>query len=435
MSLEQPREDRPHLREPLAPRPRDEHPVPGGYGVLDARQPDHGVRHQGNARHPAGAPLQLEDLARLHADPGRARSPSWSTARSRWARPWSCAAGASRRSRPTTPCPRWATRWRTRGAPSSSAATPRRTTRCGKWSTRRQNLKYLIIETAFSNKERDIAIASKHLCPRMLAEELDKMHARPEVFITHLKPGGGRAHDEGSGRGRRALAPAHAREQPGIFTVADEHSRCNHERSPRYQDPVRRQRRGHEREARVLEEAAGRHQPHPLHQQRRRDHPRRLARHLPALRGRPDDGLHHERGRILDRLEGEDGTELVQGHQAADLRVVARRLCGAQQAPHEHQGRLRRRGAQAVLGQPHVPQGGRPAHRLPLQADADRADPGRRLGHRADGRDPAHQQPRRPAVLVAARRGRGGARRRRSPSPSACASRCRARSSRSSSTW
>jgi len=54
-----------------------------------------------------------------------------------------------------------------------------------------RNLKYLIIETAFSNKERDIAIASKHLCPQMLAEELEKMRAEPEVFITHLKPGEG----------------------------------------------------------------------------------------------------------------------------------------------------------------------------------------------------------------------------------------------------
>ena len=53
------------------------------------------------------------------------------------------------------------------------------------------NLKYLIIETAFSNKEREIAMASKHLCPRMLAEELEKMRVRPEVFITHLKPGEG----------------------------------------------------------------------------------------------------------------------------------------------------------------------------------------------------------------------------------------------------
>ena len=53
------------------------------------------------------------------------------------------------------------------------------------------NLKYLIIETAFSNKERDIAAASKHLCPKMLAEELEKMRVTPEVFITHLKPGEG----------------------------------------------------------------------------------------------------------------------------------------------------------------------------------------------------------------------------------------------------
>ena len=54
-----------------------------------------------------------------------------------------------------------------------------------------KNLKYLIIETAFSNKERDIATASKHLCPETLALELEKMRATPEVYITHLKPGEG----------------------------------------------------------------------------------------------------------------------------------------------------------------------------------------------------------------------------------------------------
>jgi ribonuclease BN (tRNA processing enzyme) len=53
------------------------------------------------------------------------------------------------------------------------------------------NLKYLIIETAFSNKERDIAMASRHLCPQMLAEELEKMQGTPQVYITHLKPGEG----------------------------------------------------------------------------------------------------------------------------------------------------------------------------------------------------------------------------------------------------
>ena len=50
---------------------------------------------------------------------------------------------------------------------------------------------YLIIETAFCNKERDIAVASKHLYPELLADELAKMTAAPEVYITHLKPGEG----------------------------------------------------------------------------------------------------------------------------------------------------------------------------------------------------------------------------------------------------
>jgi ribonuclease BN (tRNA processing enzyme) len=56
-------------------------------------------------------------------------------------------------------------------------------------ANRTENLKYLVIETAFANKERDIAIASKHLCPSMLAEELSKLTRDVEVFVTHLKPG------------------------------------------------------------------------------------------------------------------------------------------------------------------------------------------------------------------------------------------------------
>lgn len=50
------------------------------------------------------------------------------------------------------------------------------------------NLKYLIIETALSDRERDLAIASKHLCPSLLAEELAKLKQSPEIYITHLKP-------------------------------------------------------------------------------------------------------------------------------------------------------------------------------------------------------------------------------------------------------
>ena len=52
-----------------------------------------------------------------------------------------------------------------------------------------QNLKVLIVETAFSNKERQLAELSKHLCPSMLADELAKLDLDPEVWITHLKPG------------------------------------------------------------------------------------------------------------------------------------------------------------------------------------------------------------------------------------------------------
>lgn len=52
-----------------------------------------------------------------------------------------------------------------------------------------QNLRYLIIETAFSDGEKELAILSKHLCPSMLAEELLKFRREAEIYITHLKPG------------------------------------------------------------------------------------------------------------------------------------------------------------------------------------------------------------------------------------------------------
>ena len=51
------------------------------------------------------------------------------------------------------------------------------------------NLRYLLIETAFCNREKDLAVASKHLCPSLLAVELGKLAVPAEVYITHLKPG------------------------------------------------------------------------------------------------------------------------------------------------------------------------------------------------------------------------------------------------------
>ena len=64
------------------------------------------------------------------------------------------------------------------------------------------NLKYIIIETAFSNKEYELAALSKHLCPSILVVELTKFKANSiskpainqalvEAYITHLKPGEG----------------------------------------------------------------------------------------------------------------------------------------------------------------------------------------------------------------------------------------------------
>ena len=51
------------------------------------------------------------------------------------------------------------------------------------------NLRYLVIETAFGNREMELAIASKHLCPSMLAAELAQLTRAAEIYITHHKPG------------------------------------------------------------------------------------------------------------------------------------------------------------------------------------------------------------------------------------------------------
>lgn len=54
-----------------------------------------------------------------------------------------------------------------------------------------ENLRYLVIETAFSDQERQLALDSKHLCPTLLADELAKLRRPARVFITHLKSGEG----------------------------------------------------------------------------------------------------------------------------------------------------------------------------------------------------------------------------------------------------
>ncbi|MEZ5626416.1 MAG: 3',5'-cyclic-nucleotide phosphodiesterase [Rhodocyclaceae bacterium] len=52
-------------------------------------------------------------------------------------------------------------------------------------------LRHLVIETAFSDAQHGLAMASRHLCPSLLANFLDTLSCRPEVHISHLKPGHG----------------------------------------------------------------------------------------------------------------------------------------------------------------------------------------------------------------------------------------------------
>lgn len=59
------------------------------------------------------------------------------------------------------------------------------------WQTvnRIDNLLYLIIETAFCNREHELALMAKHFCPMTLAAELKKLEKPARIYITHLKPG------------------------------------------------------------------------------------------------------------------------------------------------------------------------------------------------------------------------------------------------------
>ncbi len=48
---------------------------------------------------------------------------------------------------------------------------------------------HLVIETAFSNEECELAQLSQHLCPKKLGLELSQLQGSVNVHITHIKPG------------------------------------------------------------------------------------------------------------------------------------------------------------------------------------------------------------------------------------------------------
>ncbi len=50
-------------------------------------------------------------------------------------------------------------------------------------------LRYLIIEAAFPDRDRALAVRSKHLCPALLAAELARLERDAEIYVSHLKPG------------------------------------------------------------------------------------------------------------------------------------------------------------------------------------------------------------------------------------------------------
>lgn len=54
---------------------------------------------------------------------------------------------------------------------------------------RLQNLRYLIMECAFPDRQADLARAAKHHCPQTLVQELAMWQRPVELYITHLKPG------------------------------------------------------------------------------------------------------------------------------------------------------------------------------------------------------------------------------------------------------
>ena len=50
-------------------------------------------------------------------------------------------------------------------------------------------LDILIVETAFANADIAISRLAKHYCPSLLGEDIKKLRHRPQIYITHNKPG------------------------------------------------------------------------------------------------------------------------------------------------------------------------------------------------------------------------------------------------------
>jgi ribonuclease BN (tRNA processing enzyme) len=78
-----------------------------------------------------------------------------------------------------------------RGAKGSVAFTGDTTTTEEFWRVLNacDDLKHVIIEASFLDKDEYLARISKHLCPSMTAQEIRKLKPGPQIHITHLMPG------------------------------------------------------------------------------------------------------------------------------------------------------------------------------------------------------------------------------------------------------
>jgi ribonuclease BN (tRNA processing enzyme) len=50
-------------------------------------------------------------------------------------------------------------------------------------------LDMLFVEAAFANHDLELCRLSKHYCPQLLAADLKKLNHRPQLWLTHFKPG------------------------------------------------------------------------------------------------------------------------------------------------------------------------------------------------------------------------------------------------------
>lgn len=81
--------------------------------------------------------------------------------------------------------------YRVEGPTGAFAFSGDTTTNDGFWAAlnAHERLDVLIVESAFTNEDIELCRRAGHYCPSLLAEDLKKLEHRPEIYISHNKPG------------------------------------------------------------------------------------------------------------------------------------------------------------------------------------------------------------------------------------------------------